>query len=554
MGNDSSKSTKKSSKLGQDISQQQPVMFQQGQYQTNVQGQMQYQQSIKSLFGKKNSFIPLDAAIMEWKMSEEIIGTEHKLEKTGEEGSSEQTLKDTIDFKAQLENNALTQRATNHQEGLMVSIMETKLGEKDSDTCKADVVCIIDISGSMAGAKLDYVKKTLNSLLGFLSGSRLAIVVFDDTADLMMHFKVVNDQNLPKIQKVIDSLQTRGSTNITGAAHMGQTILGQRKTRNEVASVFLLSDGQHNVGPISNEIMFANDISRSGTDYTLHTFGYGDDHDAKLMQSMAEHKQGNYYFVNDITVVDECFVDCLGMVTTALASKGKLTLKLLPTAFYPEIRIVKTYGPYWNKISDTQAVLSLNSIYAGFKKDFVLMVEFDATKNAIQSQVIATIATLDLEFTEIGSSTPVKLTRNLQVTILPQNSGQAIIRNPEVFKNILRVKGGQAIKDASELSSQGKGKEALAVLSEVKQELVQAVELKDDQVISSLKEQIEEIAKMISNEMAGRQNACKSQNYMMQQANMYSNQTSAPQYAMGAMFQNAKQSSNVMNLRKTKNA
>lgn len=514
----------------------------------------QYQQQSHVYLGHAgSSYTPLDKAIIEWKNSEEVLGQTMNLEKIANpDGSENLTLQNTIEFGAQLERTPLVYSTTMETQGMMVSLSETKLGDKDMDTCKADVVCIIDISGSMAGAKLEYVKKTLTSLLSFLNGSRLGIVVFDDNAEVLMNLKIVNDHNLANIQKVIDSLQTRGSTNISGAVHCAQNLLGQRKTKNEVASLFLLSDGQHNQGPISNELMFSNDIKRSGTDYTLHTFGYGDDHDAKLMQSMSEHKHGNYYFVNDITIVDECFVDCLGMVTTALASKGTLTLKLQPTAFYPEIRIVRTYGPYWKKISDTQAVLSLNSIYAGFKKDFVVEVEFDPTKTAIQNQVVATIATLDLEFTELGSSAPVKLSRNVQVTILPQNHGQTITRNLEVQKNILRVKGGQTIKDASELNNQGKGKEAVLLLDAMHKDLEMAVALKDDPVISSLAQQMKEIKTMIENEMAGRQNACKSANYMMQQANMYSNQASQPMYAMGAMFQNSKQSSNVQNLRMTK--
>lgn len=44
----------------------------------------------------------------------------------------------------------------------------------------------------------------------------------------------------------------------------------------------------------------------------MHTFGYGNDHDAKLMSDIAELKRGYFYFVRDITTVDEAFINTLG--------------------------------------------------------------------------------------------------------------------------------------------------------------------------------------------------------------------------------------------------
>jgi len=46
--------------------------------------------------------------------------------------------------------------------------------------------------------------------------------------------------------------------------------------------------------------------------YTIHTFGFGNDHDSKLMTSLSDLKDGKFYFVEKLDTVDECFVDCLG--------------------------------------------------------------------------------------------------------------------------------------------------------------------------------------------------------------------------------------------------
>ena len=74
---------------------------------------------------------------------------------------------------------------------LLVNISETNFDSSgvDIDT-KIDLVCVIDISGSMAGSKIDYVKKTMHNLLEVMQGHRIAIILFDSVAELFMNFKV----------------------------------------------------------------------------------------------------------------------------------------------------------------------------------------------------------------------------------------------------------------------------------------------------------------------------------------------------------------------------
>jgi len=98
-----------------------------------------------------------------------------------------------------------------------------------------------------------------------------------------MNFKTLSPTNILKIKEIVNSIRTCGSTNITAGTHLGQKLLGDRKTKNHVSSIFLLSDGEHNSGPIDHDILFNKDFERSKCDYTLCSFGYGDNHDAKLL-------------------------------------------------------------------------------------------------------------------------------------------------------------------------------------------------------------------------------------------------------------------------------
>lgn len=491
------------------------------------------------------AFHDLTEEVRNWKGVEDQLTKAHK--KLSESAPIQVDLNEALQVKFSLENEPLYSSSKPQRQGIMISLEETIMGAVDDDTCRADVVCIIDVSGSMHGEKLDNVKKTLHYLLEVLVGSRIAIVVFDSTAQVMMNFKLVNEDNIPKIKQVIDHLHELNSTNITAGVQVSQDLVGNRLTSNPVCTMFLLSDGQHNIGPISNEILFNGDFARTKTEYTLHSFGYGDDHDAKLMQGMAERKGGNYYFVNDITRVDECFVDCLGMVTTTLATKAKLKLRLLPTPYYPEIRILKTYGSYWTKDSDIEASLNLHNIYAGIKKTYLLDVEFDGAKQLATARVTPIIANLELEFIEISKTKSTVITKSFQVVIVPENS-EPQQKNFEVLKNIMRVRGAESMEIAENLRKAGNQKEALVVLQRFKEDLKQEQLLAEDELAKSLLAQIEQIIEMINNDINGVANAWKTENVMMQHKNLYMNEQSAPMFESKGMYANSKQTSNKMKL------
>jgi hypothetical protein len=46
--------------------------------------------------------------------------------------------------------------------------------------------------------------------------------------------------------------------------------------------------------------------------FTIHSFGFGKDHDPKLMNEISKLRDGNFYFIEKLDLVDECFVDALG--------------------------------------------------------------------------------------------------------------------------------------------------------------------------------------------------------------------------------------------------
>lgn len=63
-------------------------------------------------------------------------------------------------------------------------------------------------------------------------------------------------------------------------------------------------------------------------DVIIHTFGYGDDHDATLMNNIANLKNGGFFYIQNIDSVGLAFADALGGLASVIATD--LRLQFIP--------------------------------------------------------------------------------------------------------------------------------------------------------------------------------------------------------------------------------
>ena len=129
--------------------------------------------------------------------------------------------------------------------------LEAPIFEEDENKRAAvDLIAVIDRSGSMGGGKLDLVKKTLHFVLSQLAArDRLALIVYDNSIDVIFTLTRVTSENKGQLEASIDSVQTRDSTNLCGGLMKGMQMVIERKgEKAEVASVLLLTDGHANAG------------------------------------------------------------------------------------------------------------------------------------------------------------------------------------------------------------------------------------------------------------------------------------------------------------------
>ena len=46
--------------------------------------------------------------------------------------------------------------------------------------------------------------------------------------------------------------------------------------------------------------------------FTIHSFGFGKDHDEDLMNKISQLKDGSFYYIKELNTLDEAFCNALG--------------------------------------------------------------------------------------------------------------------------------------------------------------------------------------------------------------------------------------------------
>ena len=200
--------------------------------------------------------------------------------------------------------------------------------------CNADLICVIDVSGSMNGKKLDLVKKSLNILIKMMDeNDRLALVIFSSSAKILCNLEYMTESRKKEFISKVNQIKAIYSTNILSGLKKAVEILKyikEEKNDKRASSILLLSDGCDDNSKDFVLNGFKNLLKEEKLlDFTLNTFGYGDDHDPEVMNQLANIRDGSFFYVQDYKKVSEYFVSVLGGCVSIISKNVKVSVKLL---------------------------------------------------------------------------------------------------------------------------------------------------------------------------------------------------------------------------------
>lgn len=185
---------------------------------------------------------------------------------------------------------------------------------------------VIDRSGSMEGAPLEYVKQACAHVVDLLSPNDiLSIVTFEETVEVLMPPQRVTSKQ--PIKDGIQRLQPGNTTNLYDGLALGlQQVLATQES-GRATRLVVLTDGDPTAGikDFSALVAHAGEIKNRGVTCTF--LGFGPDYNEELLASMAKRAGGNYYFIPQPQMIPDVFRTELDKMVTSVARNLRLELK-----------------------------------------------------------------------------------------------------------------------------------------------------------------------------------------------------------------------------------
>ncbi|KAL0442364.1 UNVERIFIED_CONTAM: E3 ubiquitin-protein ligase WAV3 [Sesamum latifolium] len=393
-----------------------------------------------------------------------------------------------------------------------------------------DLVTVLDVSGSMAGSKLVLLKRAVCFVIENLGpADRLSIVSFSSSAHRKLPLLRMTDRGREDAKAAVNSLISDGGTDIVEGLKKGARILEERRERNPVASIILLSDGKHTFDCIlarrSHQNRTSSDFphilgltnmlppslcpnnrelrnENNQHSFPVHAFGLGVDHDSSTMHAISDASGGTFSFIESVDMVQDAFARCIGGLLSVMAQELRLTV----TSASPGVGIDSIpSGRYASEISDQgfQAVINVGDLYADEEKEFLVHLSIPECRIAESVGTVGRTSLLKIacSYRDTASKAMVQL-EGEQVEIrrpkVVSRTDREVSLEVDRQRNRLRVAEG--IAKAQEMAEMGNLEGAQAVLAQRRTTLLTSASAQaGDGLCSWLEAELMEIKERMEN-------------------------------------------------------
>lgn len=158
----------------------------------------------------------------------------------------------------------------------------------------SNLVWVLDVSGSMSGAKLDSAKEALRfGLRRLRPEDGFNLVAFSTESDALFRGPVPGTpENVKKALAFVDDLEAEGGTDIDGALR-----LALKGLEREGTVVVFLTDGEPTVGETKPARILKNVAKANDRQARLFVFGVGDELNTFLLDKLAAEHRGTTTYV-----------------------------------------------------------------------------------------------------------------------------------------------------------------------------------------------------------------------------------------------------------------
>ena len=234
-------------------------------------------------------------------------------------------------------NNTLTltaglDRTRAWEEGGSVRYLVAELAAEGATTPRTEVPALnlalaIDVSGSMAGDKIDAARRAARAVAEALTErDRLSIIAFDSTAELLLDVRPMDRAGRAAAITAIAGLAERGGTNLFDGWLLAAERVAVAMAAAPQAShrVLLLSDGQANEGVTEREEIARHAGALLERGVVTSALGIGNGYDEELLGAIAEAGGGNLHDAEHAPEIGEVVLGELQAGRAALVERVTL--------------------------------------------------------------------------------------------------------------------------------------------------------------------------------------------------------------------------------------
>ncbi|EAR86927.1 von willebrand factor type A (vWA) domain was originally protein (macronuclear) [Tetrahymena thermophila SB210] len=264
----------------------------------------------------------------------------------------------------------------------------------DLERHPCNIVCLVDGSLSMGsklvihqknGGKkesdmttLDLVKHTVKTIASSLNPQdRLALVGFSTHSKIYFELTEMDDQGKNVAFTEIDKMWAGGQTNIWGGLQDSLEVIKKGFRPNQNVCIFLFTDGRPTMIPAIGHVEMLRRWKEQhpAIQFSIFTFGFGNDLDTDLMLELSQEQNGIFSFISDSSMLGTVFSNALANILSTMANNVHLNLQLSEGYTFDGEGVMQSQSFQAKKTNkNTTLDLNLGLIRYGQTKDLILKI------------------------------------------------------------------------------------------------------------------------------------------------------------------------------------
>jgi uncharacterized protein YegL len=204
---------------------------------------------------------------------------------------------------------------------------------------------------------------------------------------------------------------------------------------------------------------------------SVHTFGFGSDHDANMLKAIADTANGVYFFVENQDMIPDAFADCLGGLLSVVGQNIDVSFEATNGV---TIKKLKTKFKVTEKTAGQSYTVTVGDIQSEEEKDLLCEISVPKTESDVDAQEIVK---LKLSYFNVITSQQEEASTTISIKRSATDTDHKPSYSIDKQKN--RILAADTLQEAKSLGDQNKLDAARDVINKTVQTIKTSISAED---------------------------------------------------------------------------